>query len=102
MANLTLDGASAHVADAGATTSNSALTGLTSVTGNFCLENGAKVATTGNLSIIGNGLVSLDGPDIVFGGGGSQPDDRREADQQQHQRQWRSTSATPASSRPTL
>ena len=30
--NLTLDGASAHVADAGATTSNSALTGLTSVT----------------------------------------------------------------------
>ena len=54
MANLTLNGASAHVADAGATTSNSALTGLTSVTGIFRLENGAKVATTGNLSITGN------------------------------------------------
>ena len=64
MASLTLDGASAHVADAGATTSNSALTGLTSVTGTFCLENGAKVAPTGNLSITGNGIVSLDGPDI--------------------------------------
>ncbi len=68
---LTLDGASAHVADAGATTSNSALTGLTSVTGIFFLENGAKVAPTGNLSITGNGIVSLDGPDFVFGGGGS-------------------------------
>ena len=89
MANLTLDGASADVADAGATTSNSALTGLTSVTDIFRLENGAKVTTTGNLSITGNAIVSLDGPDLIFGGGGSQPDDRREADQQQHQRQWR-------------
>ena len=54
---LVLDGASAHVADAGATTSNSALTGLTSVTGTFFLENGAKVAPTGNLSITGNGTL---------------------------------------------
>ena len=69
--NLTLNGATAHVADAGATTSNSALTGLTSVTGIFRLENGAKVATKGNLSITGNGIVSLDGPDFVFGGGGT-------------------------------
>ena len=35
---LCLDGANARVADAGATSSNSALTGLTSVAGNFCLE----------------------------------------------------------------
>ena len=62
MANATLNGASARVADAGATGSNSALTGLTSVSGNFCLENGAKVATTGNLSITGNAIVRLDGP----------------------------------------
>ncbi len=69
--DLTLDGANAHVADAGATTSNSALTGLTSVTNTFRLENGAKVAPTGNLSITGNGIVSLDGPDFIFGGGGT-------------------------------
>ena len=69
--NLTLNGASAHVADAGTTTSNSALTGLTSVTDIFRLENGAKVATTGNLSITGNAIVSLDGPDLIFGGGGT-------------------------------
>jgi hypothetical protein len=45
---LQLNGASSRVADAGATGSNSALTGLTSVSGNFYLLNGAKVATTGN------------------------------------------------------
>ena len=85
--NLTLDGASAHVADAGKLTSNSALTGLTSVTDIFRLENGAKVATNGNLSITGNAIVSLDGPDRLRRRR-HQPDDRREADQQQHQRQW--------------
>ena len=62
MANSSLDGANSRVADAGATGSNSALTGLTSVTGNFWLENGAKVTTTGNLSITGNATVRLDGP----------------------------------------
>ncbi len=51
---LWLDGAKRDVADAGATTSNSALTGLTSVAGIFYLENGAKVTTTGNLSVTGN------------------------------------------------
>ena len=54
MASCTLNGASAHVADAGTTGSNSALTGLTSVSGYFFLENGATVATTGNLSLTGN------------------------------------------------
>ena len=42
---LQLDGAKAHVADASATSSNSALTGLSSVTDFFLLQNGAKVAT---------------------------------------------------------
>ncbi len=59
---LTLDGANARVADAGATGSNSALTGLTSVSGNFFLQNGATVTTTGNLSITGNATLRLDGP----------------------------------------
>ena len=82
---LQLDGASAHVADAGTTGSNSALTGLTSVTDFFLLQNGATVAPTGNLSITGSGTVELDGP-YAGGAGGTQPDDRRDADQQQHQR----------------
>ena len=68
---LWLDGASARVADAGTLGSNSALTGLTSVTGNFWLENGAKVTTTGNLSLTGNGTVELDGPNIGGSGGTS-------------------------------
>ncbi len=79
---------SARVADAGATTSNSALTGLTSVAGNFYLENGAKVATTGNLSVIGNGQVGARRAQHRRRRR-DQPDDRREADQQQHQRQRR-------------
>ena len=52
---LWLDGANSCVADAGKLTTNSALTGLTSVAGNFFLENGATVSPTGNLSVIGNG-----------------------------------------------
>ena len=40
---LWLDGAKPFVADAGKLTSNSALTGLTGVAGNFWLENGATV-----------------------------------------------------------
>ena len=47
---LQLDGANAHVADAGATGSNSALTGLSSVTDFFLLQNGAAVTTTGAFS----------------------------------------------------
>ena len=66
-ATLWLDGANSRVADAGTTGSNSALTGLTSVAGNFWLENGAKVATTGKMSVIGGGS-QLDG--VSFGGPG--------------------------------
>jgi hypothetical protein len=70
---LLLDGAKSFVADAGSTSSNSALTGLTSVSGDFVLENGARVATAAgaNFSITGNGNVSVDGPMTEFGGGGS-------------------------------
>ena len=50
--------------------SNSALTGLTSVTGNFFLQNGATVTTTGDLSVTGNGTVELDGP-YAGGSGGT-------------------------------
>ena len=67
---LQLDGANAHVADAGATGSNSALTGLSSVTDFFLLQNGAAVTTTGNLSMTGSATVELDGP-YAGGSGGT-------------------------------
>ena len=51
--------------------SNSALTGLTAVSGNFLLENGASVAPTGNVSVTGNGAVEVDGPNIGGAGGSS-------------------------------
>ncbi|RBP17550.1 hypothetical protein DFR50_10241 [Roseiarcus fermentans] len=51
----------ARVADAGSTSTNSALTGLASVSGEFWLENGSSVATTGNLSVTGAGALDLDG-----------------------------------------
>ena len=68
---LLLDGANSRVADAGRTGSNSALTGLTSVAGNFWLENGAKVATTGNMSVIGRATLELDGNKTGGPGGSS-------------------------------
>src|SRR5208283_4441997 len=58
---LYLDGAKSFVADAATPSSNSALTGLASVAGNFWLQNGATVTTTGALSITGNGTIELDG-----------------------------------------
>jgi hypothetical protein len=66
---LQLDGANAHVADAGTTGSNSALTGLTSVTDFFLLQNGATLTTTGNLSLTA-GTIELDGP-YAGGSGGT-------------------------------
>ena len=84
---LFLNGANARVADAGATSSNSALTGLTSVAGNFFIENGVKVSTTGNLNVTGNASVQVDGPSLRRRR--QPPDDRRQPDQQQHQWQWR-------------
>src|SRR5271157_3401255 len=68
---LWLDGANSRVADAGALTTNSALTGLATVAGGFYLENGATVAPTGNVSITGGGSVQLDGPSIGGPGGSS-------------------------------
>ena len=51
MARLQLDGANARVATAAAPATNSALTGLTTVSGNFWLEDGATVSPTGNVSV---------------------------------------------------
>jgi hypothetical protein len=50
---LTIDGSSAFVADAATPTSNSALTGLTTVTGSLYIENGASVTTSGPLAATG-------------------------------------------------
>jgi hypothetical protein len=61
---LWLDGAKSFVADAGTLGSNSALTGLTTISGDFFLENGATVAPTSNVSVSGNGLIELDGPNV--------------------------------------
>ncbi len=49
-----------RVADAGKPGSNSALTGLINISGNFRLWNGVQVATTGNLSVTGNATLLLD------------------------------------------
>ena len=68
---LQLDGAKSFVADAGTLGSNSALTGLTTISGDFFLENGATVAPTSNVSVSGNGLIQLDGPNVGGGGGSS-------------------------------
>jgi hypothetical protein len=67
---LYLDGAKSRVADSTGTTTNSALTGLTSIPGWFFLENGASVAPTGNVSVTGNGSLELDGA-YTGGAGGS-------------------------------
>ncbi len=54
------NGANAFVADAGTTTSNSALTGITAVVGTLELQNGAALVLTGGLDV--SGAVWLDGP----------------------------------------
>jgi hypothetical protein len=66
---LFLDGKNALVADSGATMTNSALTGLTSVAGEFFLANGAAVSPSGNLGITSAGLAELDGPSTGGSGG---------------------------------
>ena len=68
---LWLDGANSRVARAAALTTNSALTGLTTVSGNFWLENGAKVSPTSNVSVTGNGTLGLDGNNTGGAGGSS-------------------------------
>ena len=68
---LALDGINARVADAGTLATDSALTGLTSVTGELELSGGATVSTTGGLSITGNSVVWVDSPFNNNGGGSS-------------------------------
>ena len=63
---LSLIGSHAFVADAGNTSSNSALRGLNTVVGSLNLENGAAVRTSGGLT--NSGAITLDG---AKGDGGS-------------------------------
>ena len=65
-----LSGINARIAVAAAPTTNSALTGLNTVTGALELAAGASVSTTGSLAITGNGLVWVNSP-FANGGGGS-------------------------------
>jgi hypothetical protein len=68
---VSLDGTNARIADAGTLTTNSALTGLNTVAGDFELSAGVSVTTTGSLNITGNGVVWLDSPNNNGGGGSS-------------------------------
>ena len=70
---LYLYNANSLVADAGATGSNSALTGLSTVAGDFEIYSGSSVTTSGNLSITGTGEVNVDysnsgGSSLTIGG----------------------------------
>ncbi|MGO4882494.1 MAG: beta strand repeat-containing protein [Bryobacteraceae bacterium] len=67
--NIELDGASTYL-EVGATNSNSALTGLTSIAsdGVLQLENGASATTTGALTVAAGGLLYVDAAST---GGGS-------------------------------
>ena len=64
---LSLAGALTHVTDAAATTSNSALVGLTEIDGTLAVTYGASVTTTGNL--LDTGLLNLDGDGFTSEGG---------------------------------
>ncbi len=57
-----------RIADAGSTTSSSALTGLSTVSGVFGLSNGASVRTSGNLSLASGGVVHNYGGSLTIGG----------------------------------
>ena len=63
---LTLDGANARVANSSNTSTNSALTGLTTISGSFDLRNGATASVSGSLDIGAGGALVLD----RFGGSG--------------------------------
>ena len=66
-----LNGANARIADAGTLATNSALTGLNTVSGDFRLAAGASVTTTGGLSITGSGDGDIVDSPFNNGGGGS-------------------------------
>ena len=57
---VTLDGATARIADAGTLATSSALTGLKRVAGDLYLLGGNSLTVTGNLSLTGAGRVGLD------------------------------------------
>ena len=63
---LFMDSPAEHVADASDTSSNSALTGLSSIAGRLFLRNGVSVSPSGNLSVSGELHV-----DDGFGNGGT-------------------------------
>jgi hypothetical protein len=65
--NLAIWGTEAFVADASNTTSNSALTGLTTITGGLYLAYGASVTTTAGLTVASTGTVALDQPSSAGG-----------------------------------
>src|SRR5271166_4745571 len=67
---LFLDGTNARVADSGATTTNSALTGLSSNAGTFTVESGSSVTTVG-VGLTNTGVISVDGGFFAGGGGSS-------------------------------
>ncbi len=71
--NLYIDGANAY-AEVGATNSNSALTGLTSIASNgqLDLRDGAVVSTSGPLTVVGGGNAGGLKVDYYGGAGGSQ------------------------------
>jgi hypothetical protein len=80
---LTLDGNDAFVEDSTALGSNSALTGLSDVSGGLFLGDGAAVSTTGPLANSGSVIL-----DYQYGRGGSTPVDRRRPDQRRHAGYW--------------
>ncbi|MGD9880672.1 MAG: VWD domain-containing protein [Reyranella sp.] len=69
---LWVEGAMARVAIAGDAATNSALIGLSTVTGTFALEDGATVGkTSSGLTISGTGRLALDAPYLGGSGGSS-------------------------------
>ncbi len=72
---LWLQDTNARIADAGSTIGNSALTGLSTVSGMFGLSNGASVRTSGNLGIASSGVVNVWlGSSLTIGGNVSNGD----------------------------
>ena len=56
-AQININGADAFVADAGSTSSNSALSGLTQVSGQLSLQGGAELVTSGSLTVGGDVVI---------------------------------------------
>ncbi len=69
---LSLGNSDSYIADAGSTTSNSALTGLSTIEGSFYLANGSTLTTTGGLTNAGGLYLDLNtnngGSSLTVGG----------------------------------